>query len=117
MFLNNNVLTTTAQKYSILTQDSHIRLNHVSPGFRCHYLQKLQVAARLVVGCSPRTSVADMHERLTWLRVKDRLSANVLIYFHSIINTQTPKFLYNNIIYCLNNHTYRTLGRIVEGLP
>lgn len=39
-------------------------------------LKKLQVAqnkaARLVLGCSPRTSVAEMHKRLTWLRVKDR---------------------------------------------
>ena len=77
-------------------------------------LNKLQVAqnkaARLVLGCSPRTSVAEMHERLTWLRVKDRLSANVLIYLHRIINTQTPKFFYNNIIYCSNTHSYNTRG-------
>ena len=58
-------------------------------------LNKLQVAqnkaARLVLGCSPRTSVAEM-QRLTWLRVNDRLSTNVLIYLHRIINTQTPTF-------------------------
>ena len=48
-------------------------------------LNKLQVAqnkaARSVLGCSPRTSVAEMHERLSWLRVKDRLSANLLICY------------------------------------
>ena len=65
-------------------------------------------AARLVLGCSSRTSVTEMHERLTWLMVKHRLSANILIYFHKIINTQTPKFLYNNITYCSNKHSHYT---------
>lgn len=77
-------------------------------------LSKLQVAqnkaARLVLGCSSRTSVAEMHERLAWLMVKHRLSANILIYFHRIINTQTPKFLYDNIIYCSNTHSHYTRG-------
>ena len=66
-------------------------------------------AARLVLGCSPRTSVAEMHERLTWLRVKDRLSANVLIYLHRIINTQTPKISYDNMIYCSNTNKYSNI--------
>ena len=79
-----------------------------------HLLSKLQVAqnkaARLVLGCSLRTSVAEMHDRLAWLGVKHRLSANMLVYFHKIINTRTPKFLYDNIIYYSDMHSHYTRG-------
>lgn len=75
-------------------------------------LRRLQVAqnkaARLVLACSSRTSVAEMHGRLDWLMVKHRLSANILTYFHGINNTQTPKFLCDNIIYCSNTHSHFT---------
>lgn len=77
-------------------------------------LKKLQVAqnkaTRLVPGCSSRTGVAEMHERLAWLMVKHRLSANMLVYFHRIITTQTPKFLYDKIIYFSNMHSHYTRG-------
>lgn len=43
-----------------------------------------------------------MHERLTWLKVNNRLSANEFTYLHRIINTKTPKFLY--IIFCANSY-------------
>lgn len=78
------------------------------------HLKKLQVAqnkaARLVLGCSSRTSVAEMHECLAWLMVKHRLSVNMLVYFHRIINTRTPKFLYDNIICCSYMHSHYTRG-------
>ena len=65
-------------------------------------------AARLVLGCSPRTSVVDMHKRLTWLTVEQRLSANLHLHFHKVIQTQTPRFIFNNIIYSSNVHTHST---------
>lgn len=78
------------------------------------HLKKLQVAqnkaARLVLGCSSRTSVAEMHERLAWLVVKHRLFVNMLVYFHRIINIRIPKFLYDNIIYCSDMHSHYTRG-------
>lgn len=78
------------------------------------HLKKLQVAqnkaARLVLGCSSRTSVAEMHERLAWLMVKHRLSVNMLVYLHRIINIRTPKFFYDNIIYYSDMHLHYTRG-------
>lgn len=78
------------------------------------HLKQLQVAqnkaARLVLRCSLRTSVVEMHERLAWLMVKQRLSVNMLVYFHKIINTQTPKFLYDKIIYTSDTHLHYTRG-------
>jgi len=78
------------------------------------HIKKLQVAqnkaARLVLGCSSRTSVAEMHERLAWLVVKDRLSVNMLVYFHRIINTRIPSFLYDKTMYCSDIHSHYTRG-------
>ena len=75
-------------------------------------LQKLQVAqnkaARLVLGCSYSTSVKDMHERLAWSMVKERLSASLLKFFHRVINTHTPTFFYRNITSCSEIHTHFT---------
>lgn len=62
-------------------------------------------AASPVLDCCPRSCVTEVHECLTWQRLKDRVSANALMYFHRIINTQTPTFLYNNINYCTNTHS------------
>ena len=77
-------------------------------------IQKLQVAqnkaARLVLGCSYRASVTDMHVRLGWLNVKERLSAILLKQFHRVINTHTPTFFYKNITCNSSNHSYSTRG-------
>ncbi len=66
-------------------------------------LRKLQIArnraARLVLGCSPSSSMNDMHNQLKWLIVETRLAANLLVYFHGVNNTQIPKFLFKKIIY------------------
>ncbi len=67
-------------------------------------------AARLVLGCSSRSSVADMHVHLNWLYVEERLSTNLLIIFYKVIQTQNPIFIFDKIIHSSAVQMHSTRG-------
>ena len=75
-------------------------------------LQKLQLAqnkaARLALHCSPRTSVDSMHDALLWLKVKDRLMCNLLIFFRNVLFHARPKEFYAKILYINDRHNHTT---------
>ena len=88
-------------------------------------LAKLQVAqnrvARLVLGCSVRTSVDKMHSRLQWLKVEKRLVASTVTFFNNTMRTKTPGFLFEQIVFCSSVHSYSTRnavnGNIAQATP
>ena len=75
-------------------------------------INKLQImqnkAARLVLGCSPRANVDEMHKQLKWLCVEKKLTASVLIFFHKVIQSQRPQFIYRGIGYRADIHSHHT---------
>lgn len=74
-------------------------------------LNRLQIAqnkaARLVLNCSFRTSVRDMHNQLAWLHVKSRINY-CLIKFLKNIMTKAPEIIYNRLTFFSDVHTYST---------
>ena len=76
-------------------------------------LRKLQVAqnkaARLALGCSYRTSISYMHEKLVWLSVEQKLSVSLLMLLRNIISTNKPSSLAQQLEMTAE-HGYNTRG-------
>ena len=87
-------------------------------------LARLQVAqpraARLVLGCSPRTSIQKMYSSLSWLNIEKRLQSSTVTFLNNTIRSHKPEFLHNQIVFCNSVHQYNTRkaanGDIVEAL-
>ena len=77
-------------------------------------LRKLQVvqnrAARLVLGCSPRSNVSRMHACLSWLTVENRLKCNTLVLFKSVMTAKMPVFIHEQIVFSNTMHNHYTRG-------
>ena len=75
-------------------------------------IKKLQImqnkGARLVLGCSPRANIVEMHKKLKWLSVEKRLTASMLMFFHKVIQTQRPQFIFRTIGYRADIHSHNT---------
>lgn len=75
-------------------------------------LAKLQVvqnrAARLVLGCSPRTGIHKMHTALSWLSVEKRLALSTATCLNEAIKTQRPESLIQQVVFCNTAHKYAT---------
>uniref|UniRef100_A0AAQ5ZG27 Reverse transcriptase domain-containing protein n=1 Tax=Amphiprion ocellaris TaxID=80972 RepID=A0AAQ5ZG27_AMPOC len=73
---------------------------------------KLQVAqnkaARLVLSCSFRTSIEEMHHRLAWLHVKRRVHYSLIKFIRKIMITKAPEILYNKVTFFRDVHQYST---------
>lgn len=54
-------------------------------------------AARLVLGCSYKTSTDYMHTQLVWLTVEQKISLHLLMLLRSIISTKYPSGLAHQI--------------------
>lgn len=76
------------------------------------HLKKLQIvqnrAARLVLHYQFQASVADMHRKLSWLLVKDKLHLRVLVYFYKVIKYHTPCFFFEKLVYVGFRHDHKT---------
>lgn len=76
------------------------------------YLGKLQWvqnrAARIALKCTPRANVNNMHDRLSWLKVDERLKASLLSFFQKINTLKTPDCLFRQLTLSCNVHTYPT---------
>ena len=57
-------------------------------------ISKLQLAqnraARLALRCSVRSSVDDMHTRLSWMRVDERLACSLILFLNNVYSSQKP---------------------------
>ena len=75
-------------------------------------LSKLQLtqnrAARLALQCSIRKNVLKMHDRLSWLMVKDRLKCSLILFLKSIHSVGKPKCLYLQLVPTNNRHNHET---------
>lgn len=76
-------------------------------------LKKLQTAqnkaARLALGCSYRTSISYMHERLAWLMVEKKMAVSLLMLMRNIISTGKPCSLAEQLK-MTSEHGYNTRG-------
>ena len=67
------------------------------------HLNKLQIAqnraARLVLRCSFRASVCEMHNRLSWLTVEAKLKSSLLLFMHTVTLKNTPQFFSDKLVY------------------
>ena len=75
-------------------------------------LNKFQVAqnkvARLVLNCSFSSSIGEMHNQLSWLRVKSRISLSLIKFLRNIIITKTPQTIFNKLLFFSDVHQYST---------
>ena len=72
-------------------------------------LQRVQNrAARLALKCTSRTNVKNMHDRLFWLKVDERLKASLLSFIKKINTLKTPDCLFRQLTLSSNIHTYPT---------
>lgn len=76
------------------------------------HLKKLQLAQnraeRVVLGCSYRTSVNEMHTILVWLKVQDKLKISLLCYMHNAIYKNNPRFFVDKLVYSGYCHQHIT---------
>lgn len=75
-------------------------------------LGKLQLAqnraARLALRCTLRSSVNNMHVRLSWMKVTDRLTASLLVFVRNINTLKYPNCLYKLLTPSSNIHAHHT---------
>ncbi len=76
------------------------------------HLKKLQIAqnraARLVLRCSFRANVSEMHNQLSWLTVEAKLKSRLLSFMHTVIMKNTPQFFGDKLVYSGFCHGYVT---------
>ena len=76
---------------------------------RLNPLQILQnKAARIALGCNPRTHVTDMHVCLNWLTVKERLTYSLIVGLRNVIFTRNLPILCHKLTFSSNTHNYST---------
>lgn len=88
-------------------------------------LAKLQVvqnrAARLVLGCSSRTSIHKMQTTLSWLSVEKRLALSTVTFLSETMKTHRPEFMIHQVVFCNTVHKHDTRkagkGDIVQPNP
>ena len=89
-------------------------------------LSKLQMvqnkAARLALKCNIRSCrTLQLHQKLSWLLVEQRLTASLAVFFRSICLNKRPKCLYNYVYYTSNRQTHNTrhvaMGRFTVPKP
>lgn len=75
-------------------------------------VKKLQMvqnrAARLALNCAFRTSVAKMHEQLSWMWVNDRWLYTISNFIKSIIIVRSPFMFYKKLPFSKDVHRYQT---------
>lgn len=75
-------------------------------------LHKLQIAqnkaCRLVLNCSFRTSVRDMHNQLAWLHVRSRINYSLIKFLKNIIISKAPEIIYGRLTFFSDVHIYST---------
>lgn len=75
-------------------------------------IKKLQMvqnrAVRIMLRCGYRTNVAEMHNCLAWLHVKNRLLYSLLVFIRNISVTKTHLILFKNLSFSLDRHGYST---------
>ena len=78
------------------------------------HLSKLQIAqnkaARLALHCPSgvRLSTERLHASLSWLRVEERLTCNLVSFFRNICYSKQPACLYSQIEYVRDRHGHAT---------
>ncbi len=76
------------------------------------HLKKLQIAqnraATLVLCCSFRANVSEMHNQLSWLTVEAKLKSRLLSFMHTVILKNTPQFFGDKLVYSGFCHGYVT---------
>ncbi len=65
-------------------------------------------AAWLVPGCTIRANINDMHDRLSWLKVDERLKASLLSFVKDIYHFKIPACLYRQLTLSSDAHSYPT---------
>lgn len=75
-------------------------------------LVKLQLAqnraARLALHCSIRSNVNEMHERLSWMKVEDRLACSLILYLNNICISRKPISLFSQLLPTNVRHDHDT---------
>ena len=75
-------------------------------------LGKLQLvqnrAAHLALQCPLRSNVNNMHVKLSWLKVAERLSASLLAFVRNMNEEKIPNCVYSQLTFSSNSHEYST---------
>lgn len=75
-------------------------------------LTKIQVvqnkAARLVLGCSIKTSRDQMYSTLSWLTLNQRIIVTLSTMIYNTLTMKMPISLFNQIVYCNSVHSHNT---------
>lgn len=83
------------------------------------YLDKLQKvqdrAARVALGCPFRTNVDEIHGRLSWLKVNDRLKCSSLLTLHKIWTSHEPFCLFSQLQPTYSRHGFNTRQASTDG--
>lgn len=88
-------------------------------------IQKLQRvqnrAARMVLGCPFRANVHGMHVNLGWMKVEDRFSFNLLVFYQKVYTQAKPKTIFSKIRLIQDRHEHLTRqasrGNVVMDFP
>lgn len=75
-------------------------------------LTKIQVAqnkaARLVLGCSSKTSRDQMYSTLSWLTLNQRITVTLSTMVYNTLTMKMPISQFNQIVYCNSVHNHNT---------
>ena len=76
-------------------------------------LGKLQLtqnsAARLVLKCTPRANINNMHVNLSWLNVEERLPSSILVFVRGVDMLKTQSCLFKRLAHSSDTQA-QTLG-------
>ena len=65
-------------------------------------------AARLAVNSTQLTSSEDLHSRLKWQSVKERMYTTTLSAFHKLVTVKQPKSIYDRVSITHISHQHNT---------
>ena len=84
----------------------------VSTDMSAECIGRLQVlqnnCIRYIFDVPKFSGVTEYYKKLKWLKIKERRLYHVLVLTHKILNTQTPKYLYDKFTLMSNIHSRTT---------
>jgi hypothetical protein len=82
-------------------------------------LEKLHLAqnraVRLVIRCTQRANINDMHVNFSWLKVEERLTSSLLVFMRGIDILNAMSCLFELVAHSSDTHAYPT-RHVTRGL-
>jgi len=113
-FFTSDTLKTVAQTLVLSHMDYCACLLSAGSQSNLNKLQTLQnKAARLVLNAKYTSNTDDLHRKLNWPKVNERLYTRTLTMFHKILTAKKPEATYKRLHTIKNTHRHNT--RLAQG--